>query len=88
MTSRLLNEAELFFTVTLRRLNLSSSGGRSYLNLAGRERGSESVGQITADRRADTSGHLSLYSGLWSRFFTAVFFLVALFLSGSSRSET
>lgn len=36
MTSRLLNEAELFFTVTLRCLNLSSSRGRSYSNLAGR----------------------------------------------------
>lgn len=35
MTSRPLNEAELFFAVTLRRLNLSSSRGRSYSNLTG-----------------------------------------------------
>lgn len=35
MTSRLLNEAELFFTATLRRLNLSSSRGRAYPNLTG-----------------------------------------------------
>lgn len=33
MTSRLLNEEELFFTDTLRRLNLISSLGRSYSNL-------------------------------------------------------
>lgn len=33
MTSRLLKEAELFFTDTLRRLNLVSSKGSSYSNL-------------------------------------------------------
>ena len=35
MMSRLLNEAELFFTDTLRRLNLISSTGRSYSKLKG-----------------------------------------------------
>lgn len=52
------------------------------------DEGSEAEGQRSADKCEDGPDHLSLYSGLWSRFFTAVFFLVALFLSGSSRRET
>lgn len=35
ITSGLLNEAELFFTDTLSRLNLNSSAGRVYSNLSG-----------------------------------------------------
>lgn len=54
MTSRLLNEAELFFAVTLRRLYRSSSRGRSYSNLTeGAEGRSEAVGHMTAEEGGD-----------------------------------
>lgn len=73
MTSRLLNEAELFFTVTLRRLNLSSSRGRSYSNLTGGakdgekwESGSRNCLEVWSQSRWPITSHCTRGSGLAS----------------------
>lgn len=69
MTSRPLNEAELFFTETLRHLNLNSSACRSYSNLKKETRHGHSNKQAPIKRiHILPSGELPLIE-LWVELF-------------------